>query len=78
LSLAINNPAAMIQVFRLLRISKLPQVASAAINMCAYLQYLTLDQIRLPGGSHPQRDIGFAHRQIELAISQLQATSIFG
>jgi hypothetical protein len=78
LSLAKNNPAVIIQVFGLLRISKLPRVASAAIKMSAYRQYLTLDQIRLSGGSHPQRNIGFAHRQIELVISQLQATSIFG
>jgi hypothetical protein len=46
--------------------------------MSAYLQYLTLDQIWLPGDSHPQRDIGFAHRQVELAIGQLQATSVSG
>ena len=63
----------LVEVLGLLRHAVLLYVVGGGIEMHLDTDEVTLDQIRLPGRRHANRDIGFAHRQIELGIVDHQA-----
>ena len=65
---AVNDDAVLIELFRPLRRAVLFQIIGRGVSVVAHRHQMALHQIGLARRCHADRDIGLAHRQIELGI----------
>ena len=70
--LAIDDNGVGIQIFRCLRHAASANIRRGGIDIDVHRHQVPLDEIGLPRRHHANRNIGFAHAEIQLALIQHQ------